>query len=113
LENRVPFRQLAPRDDAEIVFASVVGLLIFLPYFSRAGIHSLVSVRIGSGLAAAFLMIVILPTWVHPMRKRLLSWAVAGLECINGTRGKPRHSKMDWARMLGATARARIAGGAE
>ena len=37
LENRVPFGQLAPRDAGGIVLASVVGLGIFLPYFSRAG----------------------------------------------------------------------------
>jgi O-antigen/teichoic acid export membrane protein len=79
LENRVPFRQLAPGDGLGIVFASLVGLVIFLPYFSQAGIHSLLSVRIASGLLAAVLMMIILPMWVHPMRKRLLSWVFSRL----------------------------------
>jgi O-antigen/teichoic acid export membrane protein len=79
LENHVPFRQLAPRDGLGIVFASVVGLTIFLPYFTRAGIHALVSVRIGSGLLAAVVLMIILPMWVHPMRKRLLSWVFSRL----------------------------------
>jgi len=84
-ENRVPFGQLAPRDSGWIVFASVAGLLVFLPYFSQARIHSLISVRIAAGLPAALLTIIILPMWAHPMRKRLLSWvffATAGLETV-------------------------------
>jgi hypothetical protein len=79
LENRVPFEQLAPRDGAGIVLASVAGLVIFLPYFSRVGLRAVVSVRIASGLLAALLMIVILPMWVHPMRKRLVSWVFSRL----------------------------------
>ena len=62
--------------------------LIFLPYFSRTGIHSLVSVRIASGLVAAVLMMIILPMWVHPMRKRLVQlgvFAVAGLGLVRCT----------------------------
>ena len=79
LENRVPFAQLAPRDGGGIVLASVAGLVIFLPYFSRAGMNALVSVRIASGLLGALLIIVILPMWVHPMRKRLVSWVFSRL----------------------------------
>jgi hypothetical protein len=79
LENHVPFAQLAPRDSGGIVLASVAGLVIFLPYFSRAGMHAVVSVRIASGLLGALLMIVILPMWVHPMRKRLVSWVFSRL----------------------------------
>lgn len=58
LENRVPLAQLAPRDGGGIVLASVVGQVFFLPYFSRTGMHALVSVRIASGLFAALLIIV-------------------------------------------------------
>jgi len=79
LENRVPFGQLAPRDGGGIVLASVAGLAIFLPYFSRARMHGLVSVRMASGLLGALLMIVILPMWVHPMRKRLWGWVFSRL----------------------------------
>lgn len=79
LENGVPFRELAPRDCGGIVIASVAGLVIFLPYFSQTGIRSLVSVRTATGLLGAFLMMIILPMWVHPMRKRLLSWVFSRL----------------------------------
>jgi hypothetical protein len=79
LENRVPLRQLAPRDGGWIVLASVAGLLIFLPYFRRTDTHALVSVRMAGGLLAALLMIVILPMWVHPMRKRLWTWVFSRL----------------------------------
>ena len=79
LENRVPFGQLAPQGGSGIVLASVVGLVIFLPYFSRAGMHALFSVRVASGLLGALVVIVILPMWVHPMRKRLVSWVFSRL----------------------------------
>jgi O-antigen/teichoic acid export membrane protein len=74
LENRVPFGQLAPRDSGGILFASVAGVLIFLPYFGQARIGSLFTARIASALLAAFVTIILLPMWIHPMRKRLLSW---------------------------------------
>ncbi len=79
LQNRARFRELLPQNSGGIVAASAAGLLIFLPYFSRAGIHTLISVRMGSGLMAAVVLMIILPMWVHPMRKRLLSWVFSRL----------------------------------
>ena len=79
LQNRAPFRELVPQDSGGIVAASAAGLVIFFPYFSRAGIHTLISVRMGSGLMAAVVLMIILPMWVHPMRKRLLSWVFSRL----------------------------------
>jgi O-antigen/teichoic acid export membrane protein len=79
LQNRAPFRELLPRNSGGIVAASAAGLLIFLPYFSRAGIHTLISLRMGSGLMAALVLMIILPMWVHPMRKRLVSWVFSRL----------------------------------
>lgn len=79
LENRAAFAQLLPKDSAGIVLASLAGLLIFLPYFSHAQIRSLISFRIAAGLLAALLTIIILPMWVHPMRKRLVQWVFSRL----------------------------------
>jgi hypothetical protein len=55
----------------------VVGVAIFLPYFCRedkstngfSGVHGFIVI------AAAVIMIV--PMWRHPMRKRLVGWIAA------------------------------------
>lgn len=77
VENRVPFRQLLPRESVGIVASSVVGALIFVPFFSSAHTQTLLSFRVASEIGAALMMIVLVPMWIHPMRKRLLDWALS------------------------------------
>jgi O-antigen/teichoic acid export membrane protein len=77
LENHVTCRDLLPAHSSGILFTSVVGVAIFLPYFCRedkstngfSGVHGFIVI------AAAVIMIV--PMWRHPMRKRLVGWIAA------------------------------------
>ena len=78
-ENRVSFDQLLPRDSIGILVCSLAGALIFLPYFSRTRMQSLFSLRLASIGTLALLTIVVIPMWVHPMRKRLIHWVFSRL----------------------------------
>jgi len=79
LENRVSFEQLFPKDSIGIVVCSLAGVLIFLPYLSRAPMQSLFSLRVASIVAAALLTTVVVPMWIHPLRKRLIHWVFSRL----------------------------------
>jgi hypothetical protein len=50
--------------------------VIFLPFFSAASeqTHSLLSVRMAGGSFVALFTMIVIPLWMHPMRKRLLHW---------------------------------------
>jgi O-antigen/teichoic acid export membrane protein len=74
VENRIPFHALVPTDSLGIVSASAAGLVIFLPYFCE-GIRALSSVQAVSCVALALGTMMVLPMWLHPMRKRLMGWA--------------------------------------
>ncbi|HEY0703645.1 MAG TPA: oligosaccharide flippase family protein, partial [Candidatus Acidoferrales bacterium] len=71
-ENHVSFRELLPGDSFGILFASALGVMIFLPYFcsEHSGTYGLG--RIIGFMAMALVMV--LPMWRHPMRKRLVGW---------------------------------------
>jgi O-antigen/teichoic acid export membrane protein len=72
LENHVPFAQLLPKESSGIVIASLVGALIFLPFFSHSKNWSLLSPPVVA--LAVLLAMIAIPMWVHPLRKRLLHW---------------------------------------
>jgi O-antigen/teichoic acid export membrane protein len=76
VENRVPFRQLLPKESVGIVASSIVGALIFMPFFASAHTQALLSFRVATEIAAALIVIVVVPMWIHPMRRRLLDWAL-------------------------------------
>lgn len=78
-ENRVSFEQLLPRDSIGTVVCSLAGVLIFLPYLSRTPMQSLFSLRLASIVTAALLIIVVIPMWIHPLRKRLIHWVFSRL----------------------------------
>jgi O-antigen/teichoic acid export membrane protein len=74
IENRVSFRQLLPSDSANILGASVLAVVVFLPYFcsGHAGTNGF---RSATGFMVMLtIMIMALPMWRHPMRKRLVGW---------------------------------------
>jgi O-antigen/teichoic acid export membrane protein len=77
IENRVHFRVLLPSESAGILLSSFAGALVFLPFFSSSPAHSLYSLRTASGLIAAALTMIIIPMWIHPMRKRVLHWVLS------------------------------------
>lgn len=74
IENRVDFRQLLPSDSANILVASILAVVIFLPYFCSgpAGTNGF---RSATGFMVCLtITVVALPMWRHPMRKRLVGW---------------------------------------
>ena len=73
IQNGAPFNQLLPKDSLAIVICSLAGVLVFLPWLSHAPLKS-ISLRLISEVSAALLMMIVIPMWVHPMRKRLISW---------------------------------------
>ncbi len=72
LQNHVPFIQLLPRESAPIVLTSVAGALIFLRFFRGLPVRSLFSADATTAIAAALITIVLIPMWIHPMRRRVL-----------------------------------------
>jgi O-antigen/teichoic acid export membrane protein len=74
VDNRVPFGQLLPKESLGIVFASLVGALIFLPVFSLSREHRLPSLPVMTATLAALFAMIFIPMWTHPLRKRLVHW---------------------------------------
>ena len=72
IQNRAPFTQLFPRENAAIMVTSIAGPLIFLPLFRGLPARSLLSVDVAAVIATALTVIVLIPMWTHPMRKRVL-----------------------------------------
>lgn len=72
LQNHAPFTQLLPRESLAIVVTSIAGALIFLPLFRGLPAHSLFSAQVTLAFAAVVAVVVFIPMWTHPMRKRVL-----------------------------------------
>jgi len=77
IQNRVPFRQLLPAESTGIALTSAVGALIFLPFFRFSPANAALSLRTAAGFIAAAVTMIVVPMWIHPMRKRLVSWVLA------------------------------------
>ncbi len=75
IQNRVPFRALIPPASAGILAASGGVALLFFPFASHAGSFS--AARVAWGLVAALVMLIV-PMWVHPMRRRVWNWVTSG-----------------------------------
>ena len=77
-ENRVPFGVLLPRESMTIVFSSFVGVLLFLPLLDSSFASAVFWPRAAAAITALALLIAI-PMWTHPLRKRLQLWIFARL----------------------------------
>jgi O-antigen/teichoic acid export membrane protein len=75
-ENRVPYRELLPKESAGIALSSFCCVLIFLPLL-RASVDS-ATIYLRAAIVIATLGVAIVgPMWSHPLRKRLLRWLFA------------------------------------
>jgi O-antigen/teichoic acid export membrane protein len=74
IHNSARFGQLLPKESIAIVLSSLAGVLIFLPLLSNVSAKSFFSIRPMTGLLFALLSMILLPMWIHPMRKRLTRW---------------------------------------
>ena len=77
LENQVPFSDLIPSHSAGLMGASALGIVGFFPYFCNEG-HGTNSLRGASALMLAVL-IMMLPMWRHPLRRKLMHWVFSSL----------------------------------
>lgn len=79
IENRVPLAELLPKESFGILFSSLTGAAIFLPLATTWSAHSWLSLHVVFGFCAAAVAIIAVPMWLHPMRKRLMNWALSRL----------------------------------
>jgi len=79
LDNRVSFRELLPKRSLGLLCASIFGIAGFLPYFCNENIRVAASAQAVAGVALAVLTMMIVPMWLHPMRKQLLHWVFSRL----------------------------------
>ena len=77
VQNRVSFRALIPPASAGILAASGGVALLFFPFVRASHAGSFSSARIGMALAGALVMLIV-PMWVHPMRRRVWTWVTSG-----------------------------------
>jgi O-antigen/teichoic acid export membrane protein len=74
VENRVAFSQLLPRESRAILVASLAGAIVLIPLFCTNPWVSVPTHRVIRENVAALVVIILIPMWVHPMRKRLVRW---------------------------------------
>jgi O-antigen/teichoic acid export membrane protein len=79
VQNRASFAVLAPQESAWIVVSSGAGVLIFLPAFCAASIWNAHSAQLPAVVSVALLAMIGIPMWIHPLRRRLMNWALARL----------------------------------
>lgn len=77
--HRIPFTHLWPDNSFLLVLASAGGATLFLPYFHSSWTSSLLSIPTASGVLTALFLMVLLPMWAHPMRRRLVQWLASRL----------------------------------
>lgn len=77
LSNGVSLRQLLPSESVGILLLSLLGCAVFFPLLRASPAQSVFSVRSAAATFGALGTIVIVPMWIHPMRKRLVTWAVS------------------------------------
>jgi O-antigen/teichoic acid export membrane protein len=73
VENCVPYGELLPRDSMGIFLSSLVGVILFLPLLRSSFGSTIFSLRAAISIAILAILIAI-PIWFHPMRKRLVRW---------------------------------------
>jgi O-antigen/teichoic acid export membrane protein len=74
VDNRVPFAKLLPKESLGIVFASLVGALIFFLFFSLSTERNHLSFPATAITLGALVITIAIPMWLHPLRKRLIHW---------------------------------------
>jgi O-antigen/teichoic acid export membrane protein len=75
LQNHVPLSILLPRESYWIILSGIAGILIFQMVF-RSSLF--LNAHIFEGPSVTLLVLLVLlsiPMWLHPLRKRLVNWA--------------------------------------
>ncbi|HZW50596.1 MAG TPA: hypothetical protein VFF05_01935, partial [Rudaea sp.] len=77
VQNRVPFRELIPPASAGILAASGGVALLIFPFVRASHAGSFSAARVAWGLTVALVMLIV-PMWTHPMRRRVWNWVTSG-----------------------------------
>ena len=77
--HKIPIIELLPKESAGIGFAAMAGLSISLLFYYQL-YNKLTPLAMATILVLIFFSIVVIPIWLHPMRKRLIGW-VTNLWC--------------------------------
>jgi len=75
LKYNIPVTELFPEENGPVGFASLVGLTLSLLIYHQMNDH-LSLLALSGIIVISFSVIVIIPVWLHPMRKRSIGWVV-------------------------------------
>ena len=77
-ENHVPFRVLLPKESMAMAIACLTGAILFLFFITATSrLRPLLSVPTLTALLALLFAFIVIPMWMHPLRKRLLGWLLS------------------------------------
>lgn len=77
-KHHIPLRELLPGENFWLALASGAGLTLNLFIYYRFNTWMSISM-LGTICVLAFIAIILLPTWFHPMRTRMMGWFARGL----------------------------------
>ncbi len=77
LEHGVSFAVLLPAESGRILLASAAGVILFFLFLTPAAIHSFSTVRLGEASIAVIVTAILIPMWLHPLRRRLFRWVLS------------------------------------
>jgi O-antigen/teichoic acid export membrane protein len=77
-QNRLPFAQLFPRESSALLGASAAAAFTAISYWALAhgAPHASISVSFAATATSALIAFIGLMMWFHPMRPRLIRWAL-------------------------------------
>jgi O-antigen/teichoic acid export membrane protein len=76
-EQRIPFAVLLPTESGRVLVACACGLLLFFALLSSRATDSFPASRLAEATSAVLIAAVLIPMWMHPLRKRLVRWALS------------------------------------
>jgi O-antigen/teichoic acid export membrane protein len=76
-ENHQPLRVLLPKESTGILLSSLTGAAVLLTFLCLPLFDPRRSPLPTSGAFVALMLLIVIPMWIHPMRKRLLNWVLA------------------------------------
>jgi len=81
---KIPLIELVPKSSRATSIICLIGILFTLIIYHKL-IHNFNAMILNSSLILSFLIIVFIPLWLHPMRKRLIGWVIN--ELLNRKQG--------------------------
>lgn len=73
IKHKIPLIELLPKASKLIIVACLIGIIFTLIIQNKLN-HNLNEIELNSIIILSFSIIIFIPFWVHPMRKRLMNW---------------------------------------